>query len=201
MTSDAQTSSNRRNAKRSSGPRSESGKARSRMNGWHCCVEPSRGDFGVGHRTWRLARDPISPPLALFRWLRRAPYVDRVGREDHARSLNATVQAFVSSPDGLARSPFISEESYHNELVSPLPGITTIRTYPHCFISWYRAPISGYEIRARLSPTMDNVGPVLGTVDQRKNIQGPPPIEAETGLASPTSYGDPMTHSTYRSPG
>jgi transposase-like protein len=27
----------------------------------HCCVEPSRGDFGVGHRASCLARDPICP--------------------------------------------------------------------------------------------------------------------------------------------
>jgi hypothetical protein len=29
--------------------------------GRHCCIEPWRGDFGLGHRARRLARDPICP--------------------------------------------------------------------------------------------------------------------------------------------
>jgi hypothetical protein len=27
----------------------------------HCCIKPSRGDFGLGHKATRLARDPIFP--------------------------------------------------------------------------------------------------------------------------------------------
>jgi hypothetical protein len=185
MTSDAQTSGNRRNAKRSSGPLSESGKARSRMNGWHCCVEPSRGDFGVGHRTWRLARDPISPPLALLRWLRRAPYVDRVGREDHARSLNAAVPlgpgvgetdaAAGARPERwpvLARPPAGSEQSWsgvvHDEellaghgrgdlVVAPPPALGV--TPGRCRVGWspHLNPVTVLSRRPRRATSYDLV--------------------------------------------
>ena len=36
-------------------------RATARPAAWHCCIEPSRGDFGLGHRVRRLARDLICP--------------------------------------------------------------------------------------------------------------------------------------------
>jgi hypothetical protein len=60
------------------------------------------GTVALNHREVILesatGRDAsLVTPLALVRWLRRAPYMNRVGREDHARSVNATVPSYSTS--------------------------------------------------------------------------------------------------------
>ena len=55
----------------------------------HYCIEPSRGDLGVGYRASRLARDPIRPVQVVAACVAGGS----ARRADCARSPNATVPA------------------------------------------------------------------------------------------------------------
>jgi hypothetical protein len=72
MTSSRQRKANRRNARRSTGPRTSAGKAASRLNArWHGLATPLRWEPGISHEIERLARQIAGARFELLDLARR----------------------------------------------------------------------------------------------------------------------------------